>query len=489
MIELDVNDSETRQVGIIVNAVAAKNPAVNWLFESPGGSLCAPRYGAPELVELGPESMGTILRAWLEPGVWNKDDTGGTQWAPRPSIPIRLVKSYMSKKDWPGVAKIKRAVYAPIVRPDFSIRWEPGWDEASELWVLPGATMDDKFSRSDVERLFTTFAFADPTFLTDAIGCALTPYLTSALSKPFPGLLITARQPESGKTELARIISILSNSGLPEPQAWRGASEMRKAITTALHTGERIVLFDNVKASIDSPELEAVITSRSWADRRMATHDMMRLNNDTFWVVTRNNPDVSSDMARRMILVLLDKYLNPAAWNPVIVARAQAETNGLVTAMIRMIEVWSRAGRPAGSVVMSGFEEWSQAVSGILEANGFTGFMSSRTSMLDTAVVTDDEDDGEIIARIAAIMGVETRWSAGELWDNVNDLNSYSIPGVSLLRVWLNASHGGAEPAKSVGRRVSQLVGRRVKDSPYYIEKVARRYVVKPVTELKSSVV
>lgn len=473
---LNLAASEVEQYAMIASAIATNNdnPMV---FESPSGELCSPRVGLPELIDLTPEAAGTLMRAWCEPGTWVRSGTEGElEWVPKPSLPIRVVKSYLAKKDWPGVPKIKRIVKAPLVRPDFSVRWEPGWDAATQVWVVPGATRDESLSVEDLLTVFAPFAFAHSVYMADCLALALTPYLTTALTAAYPGGLITAHQPGAGKTQLAQVIGVLANNGLTEVQAWRGSSEMRKAITTALRAGDRVALFDNVKSSIDSPEFEAVITSRGWTDRAMRTHTKMTLTNDTLWLITRNNPDLSSDMARRMIVVLLDKHANPVSWDPGLLPRSLASSDALVTVMVRMIEVWAAAGCPSGSGVLSGFEQWSQAVSGILEANGVTGFMSARTGTLDVAVSTDDDDNAELVTRIAALMGVGAPWTAGDLWDKVHDWRGLTDAAgdSTLLRSWLTSSSRFKEPAKSLGRRVSSLAGQRLPGCEYEITKVAR---------------
>lgn len=516
MTQINLGDPESSQLFAMQLAVHKANKSLiegehdPMLLESRAGSLCKPRISMDELVTLTPEALGAVLRTCIEPiqvkpkkgtksteesideekdeeqeedspGEVKRDEESGKEIIVKPSIPIRLVKAYMGIKDWPGVSVVKQTARAPIVRPDFSVRWEPGWDEATSCWVLPGVERDDSYSGFDLRGLFAQFALASPTYIADLLAAALTPYFTTAIDSPYPGLLITARSPGSGKTYLAQLMGLLGNCGnLPEVTSWKSPDHMSNAITSAVNSDDRLVIFDNIKGDIDSPELEGVITGRGISERRYHTQETMKLRSNTSWFMTANGAAASPDMVRRCIATLLDKEVNPVAWNGAIVPWMMEREAALVTRMIELIEDWRDAGCAPGSLMHPGFERWSVAVSGVLEHAGYEGMWEGRDRVLDTAVSTGTDDEAELINRIARVMGDSDGWTAGDMFDRVNDPGSarYLDVDATYLRKWIETiTKGKKSPGMAVGWQLGKMVGNALPGATHTIEKRSREYI------------
>lgn len=490
------------------------------LLESRDGGLVKPRMSGDELVELSAEALGTVLRTCVEP-VQNKppraakakipvpkemkDETEDEERDPDPggepgddkmsdkpkeivilpSVPIRLVKAYLGTKDWPGVPRIIQTARAPIVRPDWSVRWEPGYDEETGCWVTTGVSYDPIMLGLDLRTVFGQFALARPEFVADLLAAALTPYLTTAIDAPYPGLLIAARAAGSGKTYLAQLVGLLGGCGaLPEVTGWKGPDHMSNAITSAVKSDDRLVIFDNIKGEIDSPELEAVITGRGIKERRFHTQENMRLRSNTSWFMTANGAAASIDMVRRCITVLLDKEENPALWDGAVIPWAMEYEAALVTKMVGMIEDWRNAGAPPGSLRYPGFERWSVAVSGILEHAGYTDLWKAREMVLDTAVSTASDDDADLLTRLARVMGDTSGWTAGDLFDRVQDMSSpLSLNGDFVyVRKWMDTvARGKKAPGMAIGHALSKLVGNPIVGASHTLRKTHREYTCIPV--------
>lgn len=491
------------------------------LLESRDGGLVKPRMSGDELVELSAEALGTVLRTCVEP-VQNKPpraakakipvpkemkdktedeerdpDPGGEPGDDKmsdkpkeivilPSVPIRLVKAYLGTKDWPGVPRIIQTARAPIVRPDWSVRWEPGYDEETGCWVLPGVAPDHCMMGLDLRTVFAQFAVADEVFIMDLLAAALTPYLTTAIDAPYPGLLVTARAAGSGKTYAAQTAGLLGNCGaLPDVMTWKGTDAMANDVISAIKSDDRLVIFDNIKSDIDSPELESAITSRTVKSRMFHTQKTMKLRSNTSWFMTANGASASPDMVRRCITVLMDKKKNPVGWDGKLVAWLLEYEAALVTKMVSLIEEWRDAGASPGGLVFPGFERWSLAVSGILENNGYEGLWKGREMVLDSAVATTIDDDAELLNRIARIMGSGAGWTAGDLYDRTQDMTSpLSLsPDFMYLREWMKSvTRGKKEPGMAIGWALSKLVGNPLEGATHNLQKHVRQYVCIEVT-------
>jgi hypothetical protein len=453
------------------------------LLESRDGQLCTPRPNMSELVALSPESLGVLARVECVPFVMKDSPGGGRYECDQSALPLRLIKGYMGLKDWAGVPVVKQTTRAPIIRPDFSVRWEPGWDEQTQCWVTPGVERDESLLEveMDIRGVFTQFALADPSYITDILAAALTPYMTTAIDAPYPGLLVTARSAGSGKTYLAQVCGLLGNCGaLPEVTGWKGPEHMSNTITSAVKSDDRLTVFDNIKGDIDSAELEAVITSRTIKERRFHTQENMRLRSNTSWFMTANGAAASPDMIRRCIVTLLDKGVNTVGWNGAVIPWVMEYERALVTVMVGMIESWRGAGCPPGSLLHPGFERWSVAVSGVLEHAGFGDLFTGRELVLGTAVSSDIEDQTELINRLARVMGDTAGWSAGDLFDKVNDMMGFGSlePDCLYIRRWVDLiTRGKKSESMAVGWALGKLVSNPLPGATHTIEKRGREYL------------
>ncbi len=449
---------------------AGMNPGV---LVSKSGDLCMESDDG-ELTDLTVDSLATLLRSVCIPGRLKKNtekdaDTEEPIFVEEPCLPRPLIRAYMETRRWTDVPRIKQIARAPIVRPDFTIRWNPGWDEATRCWVLQGLPEDRRLIERegdgfDIREIFSQFPFADKRLVADALAAAFTPLLSTAINSALPAFIVAARKPGSGKTELAKFCSIIGNGGKTFT-TWRGASELEKMVQTFVSEDNRVVIFDNIKNDIDSTIMESVITSRSISFRQMYSHRSMTLRSNTFWSMTSNGAIVSPDMVRRSIVVMLDKDAYPAGWDGTWPAKVEVAENALVTFMCYLIEQWRAAGCPKGSVKFSNFEEWSEVVSGILECAGIGGMWEAREQVVGDAIQTEDEDEMPVVEAIAAVMGA-AEFTAGELWKSINDMDGMIFGGTEamLVREWLKTTGKmrgvGSKPGIPTGRALHSLDGK-----------------------------
>lgn len=478
-VKINVTAPENLQVNLLGDAVLELNDMLERVGTAPAvliskdGILCT-HTDEGELVDLTVDSFAALIRVMAVPG---KEVGEEGKWVELAAVPRALVRAYMDKQDFKGIPRIKQVARAPIVRPDFTIRWEPGWDSATRCWVKKGLTkdtgyLDAKIARADgseewfdIRDVFRSFPFLDQKLCADALAAAFTPLLSSAINGPLPGLIVSARKPGSGKTELTKFCSILGNGGKTFT-TWRGATELEKTIGTYVAEDNRVVIFDNIKNDIDNKDMESVITSRSVSFRKMYSHRSVSLRSNTSWFMTANGAIVSEDMVRRCIVIMLDKEncKGLSEWSDSIPEWVEANEAKMVTYMCDMIEKWRDAGCVPGKVFFSNFSEWSRVVSGILETAGIGGMWEARDEVVAAAIQTEDEDEIPVVEAIAAVMG-GADWKAGELWEKVNDYTDMGFADgkVMLVREWLKSVgkvKAGTKPGIQTGRALHYLVGK-----------------------------
>lgn len=479
-VKVDLSSKESLQLEKLSEGIQELNrlqisaglpPAV---FVSKDGELCSVTDDG-NLVDLTEASLATLARTVVDPGRYksDKDDPTVLVWNEEPKIPRDLIRSYIETHRWVGVPRIKAVSRAPIVRPDFSIRWEPGWDEYTSCWVTEGLkrdvsllerprTVEDPRGPVDIRDAFKVFPFIDERLVADALAAALTPLLSTAITAPLPSFIVSARKVGSGKTELAKTCSILGNGG-KTITTWRGSTELEKMIQTYVKEDKRVIIFDNIKNDIDSTIMESVITSRRISYRKLYTQLSADLQSNTSWFMTANGAIVSEDMVRRSIVIMLDKDAPGAPpWIESFPRTIELCEAGFVTIMCDMIEKWRDAGCPVGSVVFSNFEEWSGIVSGILDVAGIEGMWEAREEVVGQAIQSDDEDEMPVVEAIAWMMGSD-EWSATDLWERANDLSGVLDPKTMYVKEWLaNTAKNskGKNQGIPVGRALHKLIGK-----------------------------
>lgn len=451
-------------------------------------------------IEATTDALASRIRSHCEPGKYKseKDTSGGSSlvWVEQPSIPRPLLNGYISGGMWPGVPTLKHVVRGPIVRPDFTVRWEPGWDEQSQCWITHSIRKDTTLLDTgfDVRDIFAYFPLTDRALVADLIGCALSPLLTTAIDYPVPALLVTAHSVASGKTLIAQFVAVLAGcgpdsdrGGLPMTATWSNSeNEMDKFITSSVKSGERVVILDNIKNSIDSASLESAITSRSIVSRRMYSHDNMKMESSTVWFMTSNGASASSDMARRSVVVSLDKRTSDVGWDKygppwVDFMRKPVTQECLVTIMCDMIEKWSAAGAPRGIAEYVGFSDWAEIVAGILEHEGIEGFLEGRDAAVAGAVVTEEDDEGTLVEALADIMGIGVEWTTSELWDKMSDPMIMVHPKGMYVKAWIDSLIKGRSlksPGMPIGRSLHPLTNKAFGDCDFILQQGGRRKYV-----------
>lgn len=446
---IDLDRPEHEQVENLSAGVRELNEEMASVGISPGvvvgkdGFLHIAALGGA-LVRVTEDSLAARVRSHCEPGRYRiketTDEDGtvskGPVWCTQPSLPRAVVRAYISSRMWPGVPVVRQVATAPVVRPDLTVCWNAGWDEATACWVLPGVEPDTSLMGTDPRSFFDQFALTDRRQVADCLAAALTPLLSTAITGALPGFIAVARNPGSGKTYLSCLVSRMAGHEIEVTRWPGGGDELSKAVSSYVAQDRPVVIFDNIKNKVDSPDLESVITARKSSFRVMRTHTTVNMASNTVWMMTVNNAEVSQDLQRRCIVVDLDPTgaPSPAPWDGSVDTWSKENRAALVTLMCSLIEAWRDAGAVPGSVVHPGFEQWSQTVSGILECAGVGGMWEAREDVLSDAVTNESDDYQEILERIYTLTAGD-QLSAREIWDRAN--GQYGIDGDSVLRDFL----------------------------------------------------
>lgn len=233
--------------------------------------------------------------------------------------PGDLLKQIISQGELRKLKLLDGVITGPTIRLDGSLLTMPGYDEETRLLFDPmGETVPNvpmhptlEEARAALDTLmqpFQTFPFVDA----GARGAMLAAFLT-AVVRPIlptsPAFAFDAPIQGSGKTLLAACVGALTEGRAPD--VWphthgHDDEETRKRLFTALRTGCRALVWDNVTGTFDSASMAAFITADTMVDRILGKSESIRIPNRALLILTGNNLQFAGDLPRRVIKCRID---------------------------------------------------------------------------------------------------------------------------------------------------------------------------------------
>jgi hypothetical protein len=299
------------------------------------------------------------------------------------------------------VQVLDRVVHTPVFGRAGELLAGPGYHGAARIYhdlhpgipAIPDATPTaEQVAQARalmMDDLLGDFPFVDEADKAHAVALLLLPFVRAMIPGPTPLHMIEAPTMGSGKGLLADVITTISTGAPPAPMAEAGDDdEWRKRITSTLLGAPSHVMLDNLNRTLDSGSLAAALTATMWEDRLLGMSQNVRLPVSVVWLATANNPNMTSEIARRTVRIRIDpridrpwlrtgfKHDNLRQW-------AGENRGALVAACITLI----RAGLPSGTPgrTLGTFEAWSDVMGRILPGVGIPGFLDNLVKLYDAA--------------------------------------------------------------------------------------------------------
>ena len=268
----------------------------------------------------------------------------------------------------------------PVYGPGF-VRVEPGWhdglfyDEPEELRDLVPET-DCEVIHNILHDLLVDFPFKSEADRQNFFGLLLTPIVAPAIDANRPMHLLNAPLERTGKSKLVNEVfgGVITGRDTPSMQITDREEEREKRILAMLLQGETLMHLDNLPAYIDSPALSSLLTTRFFIGRLLGYSRNISLPNDLTIVGTGNNIQVSGEIAKRIVPILIeptsaDPESRTDFQHPDIRAYVRQQRRLVLECLLGLVENWLAAGRPKCTNRLGGFESWSETIGGILQVN------------------------------------------------------------------------------------------------------------------------
>jgi hypothetical protein len=366
----------------------------------------------------------------------------------------------------PGpVRAVEGILPGPTLDGDGRLIDRPGYDAATRWYLgraLPGLSLPERPGREEalaaaavLRDLVQDFPWQHDSDLSRWLCLLLTACCRHLIDRTPLGLL-TANTAGSGKTYLARLISIVAHGlAMPILMSWpegtefmaRG-DEIRKRLASLLQESAALVLIDNLPRGEDfgGPEIDGFLTADAYHDRQLGRNDGARVGgpNRCLLLATGNRVAPCGDTADRTLVVrLLTSDPNPRARPPEtyhipdLERHALAERPRYLGACLTIWRAWILAGCPQSPGPHWGtFEAWVGSVVAMVRWLGWEDPLENRLAQMA-------ESDREAQA-LGALLG---------LWCNV--LGDQPVSAGEIIRR-LDGEHPRPE-VLSVREALSQL--------------------------------
>jgi hypothetical protein len=304
------------------------------------------------------------------------------------------------KLDFPQLAAMTQA---PALRPDGSILNRQGYDPDLELYYAPrrGFTMRDvpespnanqvREAVDAIDDVICDFPFVDDASRANAIGMLLTPIVRELIADNVPMACVDANHPGAGKGLLVDVLSLIATgsranmSPMPANSGHNNYAEeeMRKRLTSAFAAGRALLVWDNVKQIIDSPNLASALTCEYWSDRILGHTRELNVRPRTVFVATGNNMSVSNEIARRCYWVRMESatsqpWMGRTFRHPKLLHYVRTKRAELLRALLILGSAWLKRGSPEPDTpIIGSFEDWCTVIGGILQNAGIQGFLGN----------------------------------------------------------------------------------------------------------------
>ena len=319
--------------------------------------------------------------------------------------PMHVVRDMLANPD-PPLPSLERIVEAPFFSKNGVLHSTPGYLKETECYYYRSSLPDlpplpPKPSRSDIEQslaliegdLLGDFPFTGLPEKAHAIALVIQPFIRKLIPGPTPMYLVESPTPGTGKGLLVKTACYPAlGRDIPSMAEGRDEDEFRKRITAALSFSPAFMFVDNVRTKIDSAAWASAITSTVWEDRILGQSQIVRLPVTSGWVVAANNPDLSSEMARRIIRIRLDAkmdrpWMREGFTHPDILGWAKENRARLVIAILTLVQAWISKGCPKPSSLppLGTFEDWSRVMGGVLQVIGVRGFLGNIMEVLENS--------------------------------------------------------------------------------------------------------
>ncbi len=327
--------------------------------------------GAPRLVPVTPVHLREVLTAVAR---WRRYD--GREKAMRPvDCPMAVATALVDRGRW-ALRELVGYIEAPTVREDGTPITAPGYDDATGLYLLPGAprvtlpaapTHDDAMAAADtLAAAVGSWPYVDAGDRAAAVAMIMT-MLSARAVDAVPMACVTAPTPGTGKSLLVDAAAIIATGRRAAVVSLgRDPTEAGKRLAAGLLAGDSPLAADNVETPLGDELLCQAVTQPWLSIRPLGSSTPVRVPARTALCATGNNLVIRGDLTRRVMMIRIDAGMErpeTREYDGDILAELSARRAELITAALTLTRAYHVAGCPHVDIpTLGGFGPWDRLV-------------------------------------------------------------------------------------------------------------------------------
>jgi hypothetical protein len=292
------------------------------------------------------------------------------------NCPKDVAATYLANVGHWRLRHLAGVISAPTLRPDGSILQNPGYDDATGVYLDPCGVdfpaVPDRPTRKQAQQALTElqwplreFPFLDEVDESVALALVLTSLVRRSLPTAPMGA-ITAPVMASGKTLLADYVSIIATGASAAAVSFPASEEEAEKVALAtLIAGEPIMLLDNVERPLEGAWLCSILTSETYSGRWLGRSEMVSVPSAILVLATGNQLSLVGDLRTRALLCRIDpriEHPEQRSFDWDLRVWATAHRPEVVAAGLTVMRAYLTSGAKVQMPQWGRFERWSQMV-------------------------------------------------------------------------------------------------------------------------------
>ncbi len=288
---------------------------------------------------------------------------------PDRAIVADFVSGYSDR--WSTLRPFRMFTSFQTIRDDGSLITEPGYDRKSGLYLMgppEGVKIPAKIGKKQIADALATlflpfkhYRFDDEAQSKSGVLAAI---FTVGLRHLFPNVpmfAFTAAKAAAGKTKAVQAISNMWFGKNPANVRYTAEEEeLSKILGSCAISGDRMVLFDNVREGLPvrDPVLAGVLTSPEYDFRILGTNNRVKMSPVATFFMTGIKLEFSEEIQRRVLQIKILPHKIPDGV-PTPEAIARLKRADLISAALTIIRGFYQAKCPkTNQTALASFEEW-----------------------------------------------------------------------------------------------------------------------------------
>lgn len=286
---------------------------------------------------------------------------------------ILLMKTLSAREKLPHIQMVSSSAIVTEVDGEMRVLGKGYHDTLGGVYITSNRTIPDVDTATAVKALrgvLQDFRFQSKGDLSRAIAAIITPALRMGglITDAVPIELVEADQSQTGKTYLQKLIrAIYGEKAYMVAQKKGGVGSLDESLSAGLLSGRPFVVLENLRGTIISEYLEAMVTwGESFPVRVPHKGEVMVSAGHVTVQITSNSMNTTPDMANRSSIVRVRKQVRNYPFKQYaegdILAHITANQSYYMGCVAAVIKEWHKQGKQTTMESRHSFRQWARTL-------------------------------------------------------------------------------------------------------------------------------